>query len=167
MLEALLTQEVVKGRTVRLMFQDEARFGRMVRIRRCWAPIPERPMVDNGCALYQWYISPQDLTLAHLIGSSSSRSMHSLQLSSSCSSCSRLRGFFSNPITGIDELIEAELVFMVINVRHGGQIFTWQTTRSSFGRHQKPLLLIPRPSILHVLNPCLVIALHHRIQFDL
>ena len=33
---------------MRLMFQDEARFGRMVRIRRCWAPVPERPVVDNG-----------------------------------------------------------------------------------------------------------------------
>jgi hypothetical protein len=30
------------------MFQDEARFGRMVRIRRCWAPSPERPVVANG-----------------------------------------------------------------------------------------------------------------------
>jgi len=30
------------------MFQDEARFGRMVRIRRCWAPHPERPVVNNG-----------------------------------------------------------------------------------------------------------------------
>lgn len=30
------------------MFQDEARFGRMVRIRRCWAPAPARPVVDNG-----------------------------------------------------------------------------------------------------------------------
>ena len=30
------------------MFQDEARFGRMVRIRRCWARKPERPTVDNG-----------------------------------------------------------------------------------------------------------------------
>jgi hypothetical protein len=30
------------------MFQDEARFGRMVRIRRCWAPAPQRPVVDNG-----------------------------------------------------------------------------------------------------------------------
>lgn len=30
------------------MFQDEARFGRMVRIRKCWAPAPLRPMVDNG-----------------------------------------------------------------------------------------------------------------------
>jgi transposase len=30
------------------MFQNEARFGRMVRIRRCWAPPPLRPKVDNG-----------------------------------------------------------------------------------------------------------------------
>lgn len=36
------------GRHVRLMFQDEARFGRMVRIRRCWSPQPERPVVANG-----------------------------------------------------------------------------------------------------------------------
>ena len=48
MLAALLTPEAVQGRRVRLMFQDEARFGRMVRIRRCWAPVPERPVVDNG-----------------------------------------------------------------------------------------------------------------------
>src|SRR5260221_1929070 len=47
-LEALLTPAAVKGRPVRLMFQDEARFGRMVRIRRCWAPAPQRPVVDNG-----------------------------------------------------------------------------------------------------------------------
>ena len=38
----------VRGRRVRLMFQDEARFGRMVRIRRCWARSPERPTVCNG-----------------------------------------------------------------------------------------------------------------------
>jgi len=30
------------------MFQDEARFGRMVRPRRCWAPVPLRPVIDNG-----------------------------------------------------------------------------------------------------------------------
>ena len=48
MLEALLTQDAVQGRRVRLMFQDEARFGRMVRIRRCWAPPPQRPVVANG-----------------------------------------------------------------------------------------------------------------------
>jgi putative transposase len=47
-LAALLTPEVVVGRSVRLMFQDEARFGRMVRPRRCWAPAPLRPIVDNG-----------------------------------------------------------------------------------------------------------------------
>lgn len=47
-LETLLNPESVKGRRVRLMFQDEARFGRMVRIRRCWAPAPQRPVVDNG-----------------------------------------------------------------------------------------------------------------------
>ena len=47
-LATLLTPEQVQGRRVRLMFQDEARFGRMVRIRRCWAPTPERPVVANG-----------------------------------------------------------------------------------------------------------------------
>jgi DDE superfamily endonuclease len=38
----------MRGRPARLMFQDEARFGRMVRIRRCWAPSPLRPVVENG-----------------------------------------------------------------------------------------------------------------------
>ena len=33
---------------MRLMFQDEARFGRMVRPRRCWAPAPLRPVISNG-----------------------------------------------------------------------------------------------------------------------
>lgn len=47
-LEELLKPEIVKDRKVRLMFQDEARFGRMVKIRRCWSPSPIRPMVDNG-----------------------------------------------------------------------------------------------------------------------
>jgi hypothetical protein len=47
-LETLLKPEITKGRRVRIMFQDEARFGRMVRIRRCWAQAPTRPMVDNG-----------------------------------------------------------------------------------------------------------------------
>ncbi|MHB1744774.1 MAG: IS630 family transposase, partial [Acidobacteriaceae bacterium] len=35
-------------RPVRLMFQDEARFGRMVRPLRCWAPAPLRPAINNG-----------------------------------------------------------------------------------------------------------------------
>jgi putative transposase len=47
-LAALLKAEVVAGRAVRLLFQDEARFGRMVRPRRCWAPTPWRPVVSNG-----------------------------------------------------------------------------------------------------------------------
>jgi len=48
MLADILAAEPVKRRRVRLMFQDEARFGRMVRIKRCWAPNPLRPVVDNG-----------------------------------------------------------------------------------------------------------------------
>ena len=47
-LAALLTPELVASRPVRLMFQDEARFGRMVRPRRCWAPAPLRPVISNG-----------------------------------------------------------------------------------------------------------------------
>ncbi|MCL5670230.1 MAG: hypothetical protein M1423_02875, partial [Acidobacteria bacterium] len=34
-LAAMLTPEAVGGRRVRLMFQDEARFGRMARPKRC------------------------------------------------------------------------------------------------------------------------------------
>ena len=64
MLDTLLTREAVKGRPVRLMFQDEARFGRMVRIRRCWAPSPQRPVVDNGYVREFQYVygavSPRD-----------------------------------------------------------------------------------------------------------
>lgn len=47
-LGTLLEPTEVRGRRVRLMFQDEARFGRMVRIRRCWAEKPMRPTVCNG-----------------------------------------------------------------------------------------------------------------------
>ncbi len=47
-LAAELKPEQVRQRKVRLCFQDEARFGRMVRFRRCWAPRPLRPKVCNG-----------------------------------------------------------------------------------------------------------------------
>jgi len=47
-LATVLTAEVVRERPIRLMFQDEARFGRMARLRRCWAPAPLRPVVCNG-----------------------------------------------------------------------------------------------------------------------
>ena len=57
MLDTLLTRDAVKGRHVRLMLQDEARFGRMVRIRRGWAPSPQRPGVDNGYVREFQYVS--------------------------------------------------------------------------------------------------------------
>ena len=38
----------VRDQRVRLMLQAKTRFGRMVRIRRCWAQKPERPTVCNG-----------------------------------------------------------------------------------------------------------------------
>lgn len=44
----MLTPAAVRGRRVRLLFQDEARFGRMVRIRRCGSPAPHCPSVSNG-----------------------------------------------------------------------------------------------------------------------
>jgi hypothetical protein len=44
----ILNRADVKDRPVRLVFQDEARFGRMVRLRRCWAAKPFRPTVCNG-----------------------------------------------------------------------------------------------------------------------
>ena len=47
-LATVLSTDVVRERPIRLMFQDEARFGRMARIRRCWAPAPLRPVVRNG-----------------------------------------------------------------------------------------------------------------------
>ena len=47
-LAPVLNQVELRGRTVRLMFQDEARFGRMARPRRCWAPLPWRPVMLNG-----------------------------------------------------------------------------------------------------------------------
>jgi hypothetical protein len=34
-----------RGRNLRIMFADEARFGRMNRIRPCWAPVGTRPAV--------------------------------------------------------------------------------------------------------------------------
>ena len=34
-----------RGRRLRIIFSDEARFGRMNRIRPCWAPVRTRPEV--------------------------------------------------------------------------------------------------------------------------
>ena len=35
-----------KNLPIRLMFQDEARFGRLTDPRACWAPAPKRPVVN-------------------------------------------------------------------------------------------------------------------------
>ena len=63
-LAAVLTPAAVQDRPIRLMFQDEARFGRMARIRRCWAPAPLRPTVRNGYEREFTYVygavSPQE-----------------------------------------------------------------------------------------------------------
>ena len=60
-----------RGRRLRIMFADEARFGRMDRIRPCWAPIGTRPGV--AAQLIREYIylygavSPKDGTCLYLI----------------------------------------------------------------------------------------------------
>ena len=47
-LATLLPPELVAHRPVRVLCQDEARFGRMVRPTRCWALRPLRPVLRNG-----------------------------------------------------------------------------------------------------------------------
>ena len=44
----MLTPKAVEERPVRLIFQDEARFGRMARPKRCWVPASLRPVMGNG-----------------------------------------------------------------------------------------------------------------------
>jgi len=36
-------KDVPQGRHVRVLFQDESRFGRISDLRRCWGPLPKRP----------------------------------------------------------------------------------------------------------------------------
>ena len=61
----------MRGRRLRIMFVDEARFGRMNRIRPCWAPVGLRPEV--AAQLIREYIylygavSPKDGTCVYLI----------------------------------------------------------------------------------------------------
>jgi hypothetical protein len=60
-----------RGRPLRVMFVDEARFGRMNRPRPCWAPVGVRPKV--ACQLVREFIylygaiSPKDGASAFLI----------------------------------------------------------------------------------------------------
>ena len=61
----------MRGRRLRIMFADEARFGRMNRLRPCWAPTGTRPEV--AAQLIREYIylygavSPKDGTCVYLI----------------------------------------------------------------------------------------------------
>jgi len=44
---ATLIADWVSDAPVKLMFQDEARFGRISDVRRCWAPFPVRPLCQG------------------------------------------------------------------------------------------------------------------------
>jgi len=56
---------------VRLLFQDEGRFGRISDLRRCWAPLPSRPIVGHQVIREYVYamtaVSPRDGRLTSLI----------------------------------------------------------------------------------------------------
>lgn len=56
---------------MRIMFQDEARFGRMSDPRRCWAPAPIRPMVKVALIREYTYayaaVSPSDGALTWMV----------------------------------------------------------------------------------------------------
>src|SRR5258707_1356832 len=60
-----------RGRRLRIMFADEARFGRMNRPRPCWAPIGVRPEVASQLIREYVYlygaVSPKDGTCVYLI----------------------------------------------------------------------------------------------------
>jgi transposase len=74
-LARIVEQEVVRqgqlGRQLRLMFQDEARFGRINDPRRCWAPKGVRPEVGLQIVREYTYafgaVSPRDGTLDSLV----------------------------------------------------------------------------------------------------
>jgi len=59
------------GLPVRLLFQDEGRFGRISDHRRCWAPLPSRPVVGHQVVREYVYVmsavSPKDGRLVSLV----------------------------------------------------------------------------------------------------
>jgi transposase len=74
-LAKIVKEEVVRqgqlGRQLRVMFQDEARFGRINDPRRCWAPKGIRPEVGRQIVREYSYafgaVSPRDGTLDSLV----------------------------------------------------------------------------------------------------
>jgi len=65
------SRETVQGHSLRIMFEDEARFGRINDPRRCWAPYPIRPLVKAAVVQEFTYafaaVSPHDGILDTLI----------------------------------------------------------------------------------------------------
>jgi transposase len=58
----------IRGRRLRIMFANEARFGRINRLRPCWAPIGTRPEVASQLIReYIYLYSPNDGTCVYLI----------------------------------------------------------------------------------------------------
>lgn len=59
------------GMRARLLFQDEASFGRISDLRRCWAPLPVRPIVSHQVVREYVYalaaVCPHDGQLASLV----------------------------------------------------------------------------------------------------
>jgi transposase len=82
-----------RGRPLRVMFADEARFGRMHRPRPCWAPAGVRPKV--ACQLVREFIylhgaiSPKDGASAFLIVPSSDAQCFQIFLDALAKKCSR------------------------------------------------------------------------------
>ena len=72
MLAEAVTHNVEKL-PVRVMFQDEARFGRLSDPRRCWAPWPRRPLVKKALIREYVYayaaVTPADGQLEWMLGS--------------------------------------------------------------------------------------------------
>lgn len=77
-------RQVSQGRTVRLMFQDEGRFGRLSDPRRCWSPVGIRPDVFAQVVRESTFafaaVSPHDGTLDSLILPETNAEMMSLFL---------------------------------------------------------------------------------------
>lgn len=64
-------KEAAKGRSIRLLFGDEARFGRQSDPRKCWGPSPTRPLVETELVREFTYafaaVSPCDGKMVSLV----------------------------------------------------------------------------------------------------
>lgn len=85
----MLTAEAVRERPIRLMFQDESRFGRMARMRRCWAAAPLRPVVCNGYERQFTYVYGGVSPLQGQLDWSLSEKMNTVQMTAFLSQVSR------------------------------------------------------------------------------